>query len=661
MKYGYLKKILCISITAAILTEGGVTLAAEDFSSGNGELSFDLESGSGEGGLTEDFTPDPDTDYGSEDIIEEDDDGELIIDEDDVIDDVTPTPAPSDDSHITPSPDNPTPVPDVPDVSPAPEDEELIEPDDNDNTDDELEEEDEELEDEDTEEEDDAVKDLIDRIEAFRGAEITEADREEIESIREAYDALSDEDKAKITNYDLLLEIEKKLSELELDDGELIVDDELDVTAVEGAPVYYTDMVSNLHAGKEFYLNSLKDNYQVSFSEDFSKVMEEIETEYKEANHLIDLSDVEDSLTTTSGDTLLVRNWQDILAIYIYEESLEGKTEFEFNEDSKEKLAKIFAEMNPVVKSKVNDTRAAYADRHINYYIKKNNIDKENREILKKYVETDCKLLCAVVTGSRGLVRESVGEDVSEERVNVITAAYSLVGKVGYFWGGKSVELGEDPSWGTAEKVTAEGSTSTGTTRAFGLDCSGFVTWAVVNGYQDKGMQGSIGDGTTDQWLKANVVAEADAQPGDLVFQKGPESGSNNHVGILCGKTDAGDWIAVHCSSGKNGVTVGEAYGASFRYIRQPDFYPTEDEIRDMLSIKLEDGVFGDGSTVTFGSYLDSGEISGFLVDNSQVESFDDITITWLTSSDTELDLDGRSSGTVIPVILVDDSIVELF
>ena len=44
-----------------------------------------------------------------------------------------------------------------------------------------------------------------------------------------------------------------------------------------------------------------------------------------------------------------------------------------------------------------------------------------------------------------------------------------------------------------------------------------------------------------------------DAQPGDLVFQKGPEAGSDNHVGILCGKTDAGDWIAVHCSSSKNG------------------------------------------------------------------------------------------------------------
>ena len=98
----------------------------------------------------------------------------------------------------------------------------------------------------------------------------------------------------------------------------------------------------------------------------------------------------------------------------------------------------------------------SYGNRKINYYIKKNNIAKEDRSVLKKYVETDCKLLCAVVTASKGFVRESVGDNVSEDRVDVITAAYSLVGKVGYFWGGKSTVIGEDPSWGSVEKVSAE-------------------------------------------------------------------------------------------------------------------------------------------------------------------------------------------------------------
>ena len=32
-------------------------------------------------------------------------------------------------------------------------------------------------------------------------------------------------------------------------------------TGQAGTPVYYSGMVSNLHAGKDFYLDSLKENY----------------------------------------------------------------------------------------------------------------------------------------------------------------------------------------------------------------------------------------------------------------------------------------------------------------------------------------------------------------------------------------------------------------
>ncbi len=365
--------------------------------------------------------------------------------------------------------------------------------------------------------------------------------------------------------------------------------EEIDITdgenkGKEGTPVYYSSMVSNLHAGKDFYLDSLKENYQLTFDDDFSSVMDEIEEEYKEKNKLTDVSDTSDNGLTTSADSLLVRNWQDVLAVYVYEQNQKGVKEFKLDSSCKDELAKIFEELNPVQRDKDNITHVSYGNYHVNYYIKENNISQENRTVLKKYTETDCKLLCAIVTDARGFVRQSVGDDVSEERVNVITAAYSLVGEVGYFWGGKSTQIGEDPSWGTAEKVSADGSPSTGTTRAYGLDCSGFVTWSVINGYLNQDMQSSVGDGTSDQWEKANVVSEQEAQPGDLVFQKGPEAGSDNHVGIICGKTDAGDWIAVHCSSSKNGVTVGEAYGASFRYIRQPSFYPTQEELAEMIN-----------------------------------------------------------------------------
>lgn len=494
--------------------------------------------------------------------------------------DITPTPGEPD---VTPTPGEPdiTPTPGEPDITPTPEP--TVTP---------------------TPEIQEKIRVLIEKINKLALETITLDHQKTIKEIRKEYDKLTKEEQALVSNYRLFEEMEKKLMELENEaniEQELPFDDSEDPfisdstninSPVIGQPVYYTNMVSNLHAGKDFYLNSLQKNYQLSFSEDFADVMDEIEKEYKEKNKLKDACDLNGGITS-SKDTLLVRNWQDIIAVYIYEQNKKGVTEYKLDASCKDDLAEIFAMLNPVIRDKKNITKVTYGNRHINYYIKKNTITRKDRKILKKYVETDCKLLSATVTAAKGFVRQSVGDGVSEERVNVITAAYSLVGEVGYFWGGKYSGIGENPQWGSIYKVSASGSSSTGTMRAYGLDCSGFVTWAVINGYQNTAMQGLIGDGTSDQWYKANVISEAEALPGDLVFQRGPEAGSDNHVGILCGKTDAGDWIAVHCSSSQNGVTVGEAYSASFRYIRQASFYPdsngTQQEVPQIESTGFSD------------------------------------------------------------------------
>ena len=569
MKNKYLTKCLCMTILSAMAltsplsvmaAEEDVTMSSEGDEFGDGSEVTDpgTDTPTPDPG-TDTPTPDPGTDTPTPDP------GTDTPTPDPGTD--TPTPDPGTDTP-TPNPDTPTPAPGfddggktTPTVAPtnkptvAPTQIPVV------------------------------VQSLIDSINALARQTLTLNQAAKVQELRAAYNKLSAEQKSLVTNYSLLVGFERKITELQkkqnTDTPAFTDGSKASETGKTGTPVYY---VSNLHAGKGFYLDSLKGNYQLTFSDDFASVMDEIETEYKEKNKLSDASDSRTDGLTTSADSLLVRNWQDILAVYVYEQSQKGVKEFALNASSKDELAKIFAQMNPIVRDKDNITHVSYGNYHINNYIKENNISQNDRGVLKKYVETDCKLLCAIVTDAKGFVRQSVGDDISEERVNVITAAYSLVGEVGYFWGGKSTTIGEDPSWGTAEKVSAAGSASTGTVRAYGLDCSGFVTWSVINGYLNQGMQSSVGDGTSDQWEKANVVSEQDAQPGDLVFQKGPEAGSDNHVGIICGKTNAGDWIAVHCSSGKNGVTVGEAYGASFRYIRQPSFYPTQAEVAQMQS-----------------------------------------------------------------------------
>ena len=556
MKNKYLTKFLCLTLMSGmVLSVSASILAAEEVPA------YTSEDGSSDFSDSSDFGSEPEvpTPTPADPTPSPADPTPDPVDP--TPDPIDPTPSPVD---PTPSPVDPTPTPVDPTptpVNPTPTPADQITA---------------------------AAQDVIKRITELNAQEVTLEKKSIVQSIRTAYNALSDKEKAQVSNYNLLVQAEAKIAQLEEQQKNNTnsntnnsFSDNTTSTAQTGTPVYYA---SNIHAGKDFYLDSLKSNYNLTFSDYFATVMDEIEKEYKEKNKVSDASDTDGSKTTTSADRLLVRNWQDILAVYVYQQSKDGKTEFTLDSSCKEDLAKIFAEMNPIVRDKQNITHVTYGNRKINYYIKKNKIAKKDRTILKKYVETDCKLLCAVVTAANGFIRESVGDDVSEERVNVISAAYSLVGKVGYFWGGKSTVIGEDPSWGTSETVSAEGSKSTGTIRAYGLDCSGFVTWAVINGYQDKAMQEAVGDGTSDQWEKANVVSEADAQPGDLVFQKGPEAGSDNHVGILCGKTDAGDWIAVHCSSGKNGVTVGEAYSASFRYIRQPSFYPTSEQVQEMQS-----------------------------------------------------------------------------
>lgn len=64
-------------------------------------------------------------------------------------------------------------------------------------------------------------------------------------------------------------------------------------------------------------------------------------------------------------------------------------------------------------------------------------------------------------------------DNLSAERRAVVEAACTLVGKVNYFWGGKSLTIGWNPLWGTTMRVTAAGSPTTGTYRPYGLDAQG--------------------------------------------------------------------------------------------------------------------------------------------------------------------------------------------
>lgn len=163
------------------------------------------------------------------------------------------------------------------------------------------------------------------------------------------------------------------------------------------------------------------------------------------------------------------------------------------------------------------------------------------------------------------MLRRTLPKELSQERRAVIQAALSLVGKVNYFWGGKSLMLGWDGRWGQLAKVTADGSSASGTYRPYGLDCSGMVDWAFYNATGGEYVIGH-GGGATMQHSYCTPVRWEDAQIGDLAFYPDDE-----HVGIICGRDKHGSILIVHCASSYNRVVITGKEG--FVSVGRPQYY----------------------------------------------------------------------------------------
>ena len=169
------------------------------------------------------------------------------------------------------------------------------------------------------------------------------------------------------------------------------------------------------------------------------------------------------------------------------------------------------------------------------------------------------------VSGDTAALIRSLPEDLSPEREAVVRTACSLVGKVNYFWGGKSLVIGWDARWGELRQVTAAGSSTTGTYRPYGLDCSGFVDWVFYNATGGDYIIGH-GGGAMMQHTYCTPILWEDAQPGDLVFY--PE---DNHVGMVGGWDEDGNILIIHCASGYNNVVITGKEG--FTSVGRPDYY----------------------------------------------------------------------------------------
>ena len=157
-------------------------------------------------------------------------------------------------------------------------------------------------------------------------------------------------------------------------------------------------------------------------------------------------------------------------------------------------------------------------------------------------------------------IRSSIESAGVGTRDGVIAAGVTLIGslaemgvKLNYQWGGKYAAFGTNPIWGTdADMTYLCGPDSYGRLydsakcfnnyRWHSLDCSGFVTWAVINGMQNTGITQSQISNSSKISLNSN---EAVCLPGGVLESSG-------HIVLVVGIDDERKQYIVAESTGSN-------------------------------------------------------------------------------------------------------------
>lgn len=297
-----------------------------------------------------------------------------------------------------------------------------------------------------------------------------------------------------------------------------------------------------------------------------------------------------DELDMQEGmEAAMLQNWRNVLAVYAVKVSTDeehGLDVITMDEEKLQLLREIFFDANKLEYELT--TRTVDGERVTTLHISVQTKDAmqmadeygftaQQREMLEELLKPDYDDIFLSLIGNYQPDSTPIGpvdisdiqgtlpDDLDPLRESIVLTAYQLLGKVTYFWGGKSLVLGWDSRWGTPTTVTAPGSGSTGKVLPFGLDCSGFVDWTFYNATNGAYLPGR-GGGAASQHGYCTNISWADALPGDLAFYA-----DDSHVGIVCGYDSVGNLLVIHCSGGQNGVVVTGREG--FAVAARPDLF----------------------------------------------------------------------------------------
>ena len=311
------------------------------------------------------------------------------------------------------------------------------------------------------------------------------------------------------------------------------------------------------------------------FTDEIYRIMEE---------HPYDELDMQEGM-----EAVMLQNWRNVLAVYAVKVSTDeehGLDVMTMDEEKLQLLREIFFDANKLEYELTARTvdGEQITTLHISAQIKdamqmadEYSFTAQQREMLEELLKPDYDDIFLSLIGNYqpggtpigpvdiSDIQGTLPDDLDPLRESIVLTAYQLLGKVTYFWGGKSLVLGWDSRWGTPTTVTAPGSGSTGKVLPFGLDCSGFVDWTFYNATNGAYLPGR-GGGAASQHGYCTNIAWSDALPGDLVFYA-----DDSHVGIVCGYDSVGNLLVIHCSGGQNGVVVTGREG--FAVAARPDLF----------------------------------------------------------------------------------------
>lgn len=283
---------------------------------------------------------------------------------------------------------------------------------------------------------------------------------------------------------------------------------------------------------------------------------------------------------------LSITNWTDIVAVFAVKTAgadADATDVVTMDEERIDLLRTIFWDMNAVTYTveTTGDGEDSETILHITITSKTAeempdvyHFNKSQRQALTEMLKPEYAQMLAELVGTYGgeltLTNEQIRqmlaqmpEDLPADRKAVVETAYSLLGRVNYFWGGKSSAIGWDSRWGTPTKVSAAGSRTTGTIRPYGMDCSGFVDWVFNNALC---YVIGHGGGAAMQHTYCTPISWGEALPGDLAFYPG-----DSHVGVFVGTDESDNPLIIHCASSQNNVVLTGLKG--FTSIARPLVY----------------------------------------------------------------------------------------